>query len=66
MVSVLNPVEEFVEHIKRQVKDNNGFCIYDQSHNNKKMKCPKACGRDAEKCMCGLYVNNEPEGDDIL
>lgn len=57
MESMLHPDPEFVQNIRYRVKENNGWCLYCQNKNNKANKCPKACKRRAENCMCGMYIN---------
>lgn len=58
----LNQDEEFVENIRKRVRDNGGYCLYEEK-NNKANKCPKPCKRSGE-CMCGLYISNNWSEDD--
>lgn len=57
----LNPAEEFIDNIRRQVKDNGGYCIY-LDKNSKANKCPKPCKNNEDRCMCGMYIRKY-EGD---
>lgn len=58
----LNPVEEFVDDIRRQVKDNGGYCIY-LDKNSKANKCPKPCRNNEDRCMCGMYIKSYGDDD---
>lgn len=53
---MLNPIEEFVNEIKRRIKDNNGYCI-EADEKTKQNKCPKYC-KNMSDCPCGLYIQS--------
>jgi len=51
---ILNPIDEFVESIRKRVRDNGGYCLYAEK-GDKKNKCPKCC-KKADSCPCGMYI----------
>ena len=53
----LNPVEEFVDDLRKQIKDNGGYCLF-ADKNSKANKCPKPCKNNEENCMCGMYIKS--------
>lgn len=59
--SVLNPCEQFVENLRARIKDNNSWCLYAENKNDKRNKCPKACKRNAQLCMCGMYIKEQEQ-----
>lgn len=52
----LNPDDNYVAYIKKQIKENNGYCIYEDQH-SKVTKCPKAC-KKSDTCPCGMYIKD--------
>lgn len=62
---IANPIDEFVEDIKRRVRDNGGYCLYAEK-TDKNHKCPKYC-KPMDECLCGMYIkditnSDAPEG----
>lgn len=54
---ILNPIDEFVDHIRRQVRDNGGYCLH-ADKGCKQNKCPKYCKHQPD-CPCGMYIKDE-------
>lgn len=54
---ILNPDTELVKEIKRQLKDNNGYCPC-QLVKTKDTKCMCKTFREMDEgmCHCGLYI----------
>lgn len=50
----LNPDEYFVAELKRRIKDNGNYCLYEEK-GDKKNKCPKPC-KHSDECPCGMYI----------
>lgn len=57
---ILNPCDEFVEVLKYDIKNNNGYCTEVQEK-NKTTKCPKRCKKNPQLCSCGMYVKAQIE-----
>lgn len=51
---MLNPIDEFVDSIRRRVRDNGGYCLY-ADKGCKQNKCPKYC-KSLPDCPCGMYI----------
>lgn len=51
---ILNPIDEFVDSIRRRVRDNGGYCLY-ADKGCKQNKCPKYC-KNTPDCPCGMYI----------
>ncbi len=59
---ILNPIEEFVDDIKRLVRDNGGYCLHAEK-GVKANKCPKYC-KQMDSCPCGMYIPEQEEYDE--
>ena len=66
MAVQINPDEEFVRDVKRQIKENNGHCPCSLPYaRSKDTKCMCKDFRDMVKngeygaCHCGMYINVE-------
>lgn len=61
MKIIQNPDEEFFFDLKRQIKENNGYCI-SADHRDKNTKCRCKAFKeqvkrgDAGACQCGLWI----------
>ncbi len=53
---VLNPIEEYVNTIRRRVRDHGGYCLYAEK-GDKRNKCPKYC-KTLPDCPCGMYIED--------
>nr|DAX24606.1 MAG TPA: ferredoxin-thioredoxin reductase [Caudoviricetes sp.] len=60
----LNPDEEFVKDIKRQLKANSGYCPCSLVKNeDTKCMCKEFREMDSGMCHCGLYIKDKEESD---
>ena len=55
---ILNPDKEVVDSIRRELKENGGYCPC-ALIKSKDTKCPCLNKRKYNECECGLYINEE-------
>lgn len=64
MKITLNPDKEFVSELKRQLKDNSGYCPCALEKNpDTKCMCKAFREMDDGMCHCGLYIKTKDDGD---
>lgn len=59
---ILNPDETVVKLITKKIRDNNGICPYQSSHNindNEDIRCPCPSFTSRNKCYCDLFIESE-------
>lgn len=61
MEIIINPDKDFVNNLRKKIKDNNGYCPCQIKSENSKCICVNflESTKIHEWCLCGLYLKEE-------